>query len=155
MMAYSSQLIVYRAWSFHRCAWSMSLQWWKSPESVGLLALRRVSLLVASGYTSSILVLKQVTRAGMIRVIQRLLAVIRLRTCALYILHDNTGIHQFVATQYVDTTTNARTNRPAAAQLIAAYCWLLLTAVYTATSAKRETTALHATKPLQQYSCRV
>ena len=101
----------------------MSLQWRKSPESVGHLALRRTSLLgVASGYTSSILVLKQVTGAGMIRVLQRLLAVIGLPTCALCILHDNTDIHQCVAILYVDTTANTRTNRAAAAQLTAAYC---------------------------------
>ena len=87
MMVYSSQLVImYWAWSFHGCAWSMSLQWRKSPESAGLLALRTTSFLgVASGYTSSILVLKEVTRAGKIRVLQRLLAVIRLPTCALYI----------------------------------------------------------------------
>ena len=78
--------------------WSMSLQWRKSPKSVRLFALRRTSFHeVASGYTSSILVLKRVTRAGMIRFLQRLLAVIRLPTCASYTLHDNTDIHQFVA----------------------------------------------------------
>ena len=100
-----------------------SLQWRKSPESVGLLALRRTSLLgVASGYTSSILVLKQVTRAGMIRVLQRLLAVIRLPTYIYYEVHDNTHIHQFVAILCVDTTANTRTNRAAAAQPTAAYC---------------------------------
>ena len=76
----------------------MSLQWRKSPKSVRLFALRRTSFHeVASGYTSSILVLKRVTRAGMIRFLQRLLAVIRLPTCASYTLHDNTDIHQFVA----------------------------------------------------------
>ena len=101
----------------------MSLQWRKFPERVGLFVLRRTSLLgVASGYTSSILKLKQVTRAGMIRVLQRLLAVIHSPTCALYTLHDNTDIHQFVAM----------------IQLTAAF-----TAVYTATSAKRETTVLN------------
>ena len=70
----------------------------KPIESVGVFALCKTSLLgVASGYTSSILVPKQVTRAGMIRVTQRLLVVIRVSTCKLYTLHDNTDIHQFVA----------------------------------------------------------
>ena len=64
---------------------------------VGLFALRRTSLLiVASGYISSILVLTHVTREGMKRLLQRLLAVKRIPTCALYTLH-NTDIHQFVA----------------------------------------------------------
>ena len=70
MMVYSSQLIMYRAWRFDGCAWSMRLQWRKSPERVGLLPLRRTSHLgVASGYTSNILELKQETRAGMIRLL--------------------------------------------------------------------------------------
>ena len=69
----------------------MSLQGRKPPENVGLFPLRRTSLLrVGSGYTSSMLVIKQVTHAGKIRVLQRLLAVIHLPTCALYTLHDNT-----------------------------------------------------------------
>ena len=77
----------------------MNLQWQKSPKSVGLVALRRTGLSgVASGHSSTILVLEQVTRAGMIRVLQRLLAVIRLPTCALYTIPDITDIHQFVAT---------------------------------------------------------
>ena len=124
MMVYSSQLIImYWSWSFHGCAWSMNLQWRRSPENVVLFALRRTSVLgVGSGYISSIVVLQQVTRAGTIRELQWLLAVIRLLICALNTLYDNADIHQFVAM----------------IQLTAAF-----TAVYTATSAKRETTALY------------
>ena len=109
--------------NFNGRAWSMSLRWRRSQKSVGLLALRAIGLLgVASGYTSSILPLNQETCEGIIRVLQRLLAVIRLPTCALYLLHNITDIHQFFVTWYVDTTANTRTNRAASAQLPAACC---------------------------------
>ena len=102
MVTYSpQQIIFYWAWRFHGCTWSMILQWRKSPGNVDLFARRGTSPTGgASGYTSSILVLKQVTRGGIVRILQRLLAFIRLPTCALYTPQENTDKHQFVAIWY-------------------------------------------------------
>ena len=69
MVVYSSQLIItYRSWRLYGCAWSMTLPWPRSLESVGLLDLCRKIEIRKSGwlyfeYTRT----KQVTPADIIR----------------------------------------------------------------------------------------